>query len=423
MLARLAVSAVLALAFVLGGGTLLRAQDLDRIAAVVNDEVISFLDLDARIKMAMVVSNMPDTVENRRRLVPAVLRKMVDERLQSQEAARLKIQIGPEDIQRGIASIESQNRMAPGTLLSSLTRAGVDPAAVREQIRSDLAWLRLTLRTLQPTIRVSEEEVTDRLDSLAQQRGHPEFLLAEIVLNAEDPAQVEDSRKLGERLIEQMKGGASFQALARQFSQSASAGNGGLIGWVNEINLDEDVRASVLTLDKGAMTPLIRTGSGHTLIYVVDRRIAGGQTIADGTISLYQLFFPTPVKGPPVEQLKAKAAEMTGAARSCEDLEEIDQQIRSGRSSRIEKTTRGTLPADVQQAINGLPVGDASAPQATSDGLMVYMICSAESGQTKVGALPSRDEVRRQIEEERLSLMSKRYIRDLRRAAFVDFRL
>ena len=107
------------------------AQDVDRIAAVVNDEIISIRDLDARLKLVVTVSGMPDNIENRRRALPQVLRKMVDERLQSQEASRLKVAIGNEEVLRGVANIENQNHMPPGSLLPSLAKAGVDPDAAR----------------------------------------------------------------------------------------------------------------------------------------------------------------------------------------------------------------------------------------------------------------------------------------------------
>nr|WP_074766375.1 peptidylprolyl isomerase [Magnetospirillum fulvum] len=399
--------------------TPIRAEEIDRIAAVVNDDIISVRDLDARVKLALVVSNLQDSLENRRRLLPQVMRKMIDEHLQMQEAGRVKIQIGSEDLNRAIAAIERQNRMKPGGLLGQLSNAGVDTDAVREQIRADIAWMRVVGRLLQPTVRVGEEEITERLDTIRQQFGRPEFMLAEIVLPVDSPAQEEEARRLGERLLDQIKAGAPFQALARQFSQSSSASNGGMLGWVGEASLDDDLRDPVGRLDKGQVSGLIRGTGGYNIVLVVDRRITGGNTEPD-MMTLFRLVFPTPSgKAPPRDQMVAKATSMTATAKDCDTIEDLSNEMNSVKSGRMENVRPATLPPEIAKAIGGLPVGRASAPIDSPDGLAVFMICSGGG----TAGLPSRSQVRRQIEDERVELLARRHIRDLRRAAFVDFRL
>ncbi|CCG40273.1 Parvulin-like peptidyl-prolyl isomerase [Magnetospirillum molischianum DSM 120] len=395
------------------------AEEVDRIAAVVNDDIISIRDLDARVRLALVVSNLPDSLENRRRLLPQVMRKMIDEHLQMQEAARVKIQVSSEELNRAIASIERQNRMKPGELLAQLGNAGVDTDAVREQIRADIAWMRVVGRLLQPTVRVGEEEITERLENIRQQIGHPEYMLAEIVLPVDTPVQEEEARRLGERLLDQIKAGAPFQALARQFSQSSSAANGGMLGWIGEASLDDDLRDPVGQLNKGQVSGLIRGSSGYSIVLVVDRRITGATAEPD-MMTLFRLVFPAPSgKAPPRDQMVAKATSMTATAKDCDTIEDLSNELNSSKSGRLDNVRPSSLPPEVAKAINGLPVGRASAPIDTPDGLAVFMICSGGG----TAGLPSRSQLRRQIEDERVELLARRHIRDLRRAAFVDFRL
>ncbi len=399
-----------------------RAQEVERIAAVVNDEMISMHDLEARLKLAIVIANMPDNLENRRRVLPQVLRKMVDERLQLQEAARVKVAVAPEELKRSIAGIEQQNRMPPGGLLAGLAKAGVDADVVRDQIKADLTWLKLTSRMLQPTIRVGEEEITDRLDSIRLQLGQPEYLLAEIFLSVDQPKQEDEARRLGERLLDQLRAGAPFSSLARQFSQSAGAGSGGVMGWMVESFLDDDIRGTVVRLDKGAVSPLIRTGNGFTIVTVLDKRIVGSVT-PEETVSLMQVEFPNPANGNHSrEQLAAKAADLTRPLKDCQEMEDLIRKVKSDKSGRFDNVLLSSLQPHVQKGIAGLAINKASAPQDIGGGLMVYMVC-ARSSSIQQGGLPSRDVIRRGIEDEKLDLAAKRYIRDLRRAAFVDFRL
>lgn len=398
------------------------AQEIDRIAAVVNDEIISIRDLDARLKLAITVSGLQDNIENRRRAIPQVLRKMVDERIQSQEAGRLKVAVTGEELNRSLSNVENQNRMPPGSLLPSLTKAGVDPDAVKEQLRADIVWVKLIMRTLQPQIKVGEDEVSERLETIRQQFGQPEFMLAEIFLPVDSPRQEEESRRLGERLIEQLRAGAPFQALARQFSQSGSAANGGVLGWVTPATLDDDVREAAQKLDKEQVSPLIRTSTGFAILAMIDKRIAG-QAHADPRFSLSQVFFPVPPSGgPSLQQLSAKAAELTTPLKSCDEMDDLGRKLNSPRSSRRDGMTLPALPQNLRQTVATLPVNKASPPAHVGDALLVVMVCSREENASQ-GGLPTREAIRRSIEDERLDMLSRRYLRDLRRAAFVDFRL
>ncbi|MBI3446935.1 MAG: peptidylprolyl isomerase [Magnetospirillum sp.] len=423
MLARAAVVLTALFTLCLTAGRV-PAQEVDRIAAVVNDDIISVRDLDARLKLAIVISGLPDNVENRRRAVPQVLRKMVDERLQTQEANRLKVTVGAEELARSIANIENQNRMPPGGLLASLSKAGVDPDAVKEQVRGDIIWVKLIMRTLQPTIRVGEDEITERIENFKQQMGQPEYMLAEIFLPVESARQEEEARRLGERLQEQLRAGAPFQALARQFSQSASASNGGVLGWVNATTMDEDIKEPVMRMEKGQVSPLIRTGAGYAILALMDKRQVGSASVGEPILSLSQVFFPIPTgNAPPMGQLMAKAAELTAPLKSCRDMDELGRKLHSERSGTKDNLPLSILPQDLRNLVTGLPINKASAPQNTGDALLVVMVCSRETGAASGGGLPSRDNVRRSIEDERLDLMARRYLRDLRRAAFVDFKL
>ncbi|HSV30321.1 MAG TPA: peptidylprolyl isomerase, partial [Candidatus Omnitrophota bacterium] len=321
MLARLAVLATVVVA-ALSGNPAMAQQDLDRIAAVVNDEVITIKDVEQRVRMAMALSNLPDSADARRRVLPQVVRKMIDERLQMQEAGRLKISLSPADVDNGLAAIEQQSRQPRGALVASLQRAGVDPSVVREQIRADLTWLRVATRVLQPTIRIGEEEVKDRLETISSRQGQPEYLPAEIFLPIENPAQEEEMQRLGERLLEQLRSGAPFAALARQFSRAPTAGNGGAMGWVSGDMIDEDLFNVIKDMSPNQVSQLIRGGDGFRIVALVDRRIAGAKADpAHSTVTLSQILLPVPPDGPPRQSLMARASEVTRGARSCDELE------------------------------------------------------------------------------------------------------
>jgi len=421
MLARIAACACFVIA--LGLSQPAWAQGVDRIAAVVNDEIVTLQELEGRVLMALAFSGIPDSLDARRRVAPQVLRKLIDERLQMQEAARLKINLSPAEVEQGIAIIEQQNRMPKGALLGGLARAGVDTRLARDQIRADLTWLRVSARVLQPQVRVGDEEVNDRLETIKERQGRPEYLVSEITLPVDNLAQEDETRTLGERLLEQLKSGAPFAALARQFSRAPTAGNGGSMGWMSEGSLDDELAAPLASLSKGQHTPLIRTSSGFSILMLADSRIAGQvANPEDAVVTLSQIVLPVPTgrDAPPKQELLGRAAQLTANARTCRDLEDVGHRLGSPVAGSLGTKRVGELEAGLRRTVAGLPVNRPSQPMDTASGVQVIMVCSREES-TRI-ALPSTEQVRRVIEDERMDMLARRYIRNLRRSAFIDVR-
>ncbi|MBI5165682.1 MAG: peptidylprolyl isomerase [Magnetospirillum sp.] len=426
MFARLVVSACAAFATVAAAvfvSAPAAAQVVtDRIAAVINDEVITVQDLTQRVRLALMLSNLPDGAENRRRVVSQVLRKMIDERLQIQEAARFKITATPLEIENHLINVERQNRMPKGSLLNNVVKNGIDAEAVREQVRADLVWMKVAMRVIQPQIRVGEEEVNDRLEAIQSRQGKPEFLLGEIFLAVDAPAQEDDARKLAERLLEQLRAGAPFQSLARQFSQSASAASGGLLGWQSADTLDVEIAEAVEQLAPNGISPLIRSATGFHIVTLADRRVAGSAPDPSNTRLGYALMvLPLPPKGgPPKGALIARARDLTAEVRSCAELTETGAKLGATMQTK-DDIVLGTLPAELRRVMASLPLQRPSEPIDRAEGISVAMVCARN--EASVVEMPSREQVRNKIEDERLDVLAKRRLRDLRRSAFVDVRI
>jgi peptidyl-prolyl cis-trans isomerase SurA len=419
MLARLAASACIL--FSLAAASPAVAQETDRIAAVVNDEIVSLRELEGRLRMALLYSGIPDSMDGRRRVAPQVLRKMIDERLQMQEANRLKISLSPSEIEAGIAMFEQQNGMPKGALLGGLSRAGVDPQLARDQIKADMTWARVAARVLNSQIKVGEEEVTDRMETLRERRGQPEYLLAEIVLPVDNPAQEDDARQTGERLLEQLRAGAPFPALAAQFSRSPTAGAGGSMGWLAVGALDEDLAGPAQQLSKGQVSPLIRTASGFTILRMMDQRISGQVANPDDAqVTMTQVVLPVPKDAPPKQELINRAAQITSQAKSCPELEALGRRMGAPTVGSLGTKRVGELNGPLRRVAAALPVNRPAPPLDTAEGLQVVMVC--ERVESLTVSDPTREQVRRVIEDERMDMLARRYMRNLRRQAFIDIR-
>ncbi|MBR9973281.1 peptidylprolyl isomerase [Magnetospirillum sulfuroxidans] len=399
-----------------------QAQMLDRVVAVVNDEAISFRDLDARMRLALVSSNIPDSQDSRKRMLPQVLRKMIDERLQLQEAQRLGIVLSNSDVDGAIAMVEQQSRMPRGALLANLGRQGVDPTRVRDQIRADLTWMRLVTRVVGPQIRIGDEEVNDRLQSISERQGLREVRAAEIFLPVESHEQEDETRQLGEKLLEGLHQGTPFASLARQFSRSPTSSNGGQLGWVSQGMVDEEVAAVLENLGHGQTSPLVRTATGYYLLTVLETRIVGQSVSAeDSTVTVSRLILPVPAGAPPKQELLERAFGLTRNAKSCAELDALATKAGAAIPTRQGPIRIGELPPELKNVVAALPPNQAGPPLDTPEGIIVPMVCSRQDA--LVATPPTAAQIRRQIEDERRDMLARRYLRNLRRAAFVDVRM
>jgi peptidyl-prolyl cis-trans isomerase SurA len=395
-----------------------------RIAAVVNDEVISVGDLTSRLRMVMLSSNFKDSREMQQRVAAQVLRTIVDEKLQMQEAKRQNVTATDDEIKKAVGQIEKQNNMQPGQLDAVLRTHGIDKTALIDQVTASIVWAKLVRRQLSQTTIVSDEEIDEALRRLKESANEPQSRVAEIFLAVDTPQQEEEVRRLAERLTEQMKQGARFSAVAQQFSQSATAAVGGDIGWVRPEQLNPDLGKVVAQLRPGELSVPIRTAAGYYLLLVLDRRAGRAGGGEDETVlHLVQVVFPVPQQAGEAARRAAiaEAQNTKAAAKNCEEMLKIGKEKGSTQLSSEGHLRLGQIAPALRNIVLGLEVGHASQPIVQRNGVGVIMVCDKTSSNPT--ALPSRDEVGETLMRQRAENLARRYMRDLRRAAFVDVRV
>src|SRR6516162_4584613 len=151
-----------------------------RIAAVVNYEIISVADLRSRVKMVMLSSNFPDSPDIQQRITAQVLRTIVDEKLQMQEAKRQNVTATEDEINKGISQIEKQNNMQSGQLDAVLKAHGIDRGALVDQITASIVWAKLVRRLVAQSNVISDEEIDDASKRIKETANEPQSRVAEI---------------------------------------------------------------------------------------------------------------------------------------------------------------------------------------------------------------------------------------------------
>ncbi|MFN4274831.1 MAG: peptidylprolyl isomerase [Ferrovibrio sp.] len=401
------------------GGAIAQAQDLQRIVALVNDEVISLRDINERARIIMATTRLPDTADIRRAVRDQALRSLVDERLQMQEAKRRGISVSQQEVDAAIATVERQMNIPAGRFEEFAQRSGIDPAAIINQIRTELIWSRMVRGRLTATSTVTDQEIDEAIAKLKNNAGQTEDLIAEILIPVDNPDQEEPQRQTAQRIIEQIRNGAPFPALARQFSRGTTAANGGEVGWVPRGTLPEEVESVVAKMNKGDVSVPIRTVGGYQIILLRDRRLISLPGAGDAKVTLKQVLVSLPQNpsNADVQAAMAKAQQARSAIRSCDDVEAAAEQIQVQGSGSLGTLRLADMPEAFRRAVEPLKVNESSQPVTSSRAIHVFTLCAREEASGI-----DRNQVRQSILVRRAELMAQRYIRELRRDATIEFR-
>lgn len=396
----------------------LRAQEIQRIAAIVNDQIISGNDLNERIQLALASTGLADSAETRRRLRDQVLRGLITETLQVQEASRLRLSITTDEINRVLAKVEQDNNVPSGRFEEFLRAQGISVRAISAQVRAELAWSKVIRRNLQRLPEISDEEVDATLQRQLLTKNVPESLVSEIFLSVDSPTQDEEVRRTAQRLAEQARQEKNFAAIARQFSQGTTAAQGGDLGWITTGILPEEVDAVIAKLGQGEISDPIRTSGGYYIVGLRNRRTQG-ETLNEPTIALRQIMLPLAADA---DQASAQgvwdqATKLSSTVRGCDQFQKTAEDVKSPIRFDVGRGPISALAPEIRQIVSSLAVGQISAPLRQERGVFLLMICDMQDANAA-----SRDAIRQQLQQRRIELTSRRLLRDLRRDAVVELR-
>ncbi len=391
-----------------------------RVVARVNDDAITDFDLSQRIQFAIKTSGLQDSSDLRQRMASQVLRQMIDERLQIQNAKRLGLPTSDAEVQQRLSEIERGAGMSPGQFKLFLQSIGVPYDIAAQQFEAQLAWGKVVRRKVRPQVEVSEAEIDDALTRLRANIGKTESRVAEIFVPVDRTDSVDEAKRSADRILDQLKRGAPFAAVAQQFSQGASAQTGGDLGWVLPGSLDPALDAAIDKLQPRQYSDPVRSPGGWHILYVVDRRQFAATRPDDVRLNLVQLTLSLPVNASAEETNRAStdAQKAMASVRQCTDLHAQARQLKGATSGDLKGVRVGDLSGNRQmyEDIPRLQAGGTAGPFRVAEGLQIVALCSRAGGD----GLPTRDAISQQILLQKLEAASRRYMRDLKRTSTID---
>ncbi len=389
--------------------------------AVVNGFVITGTDVNQRVALVTSASNAEVTEEELNRLRVQVLRNLIDETLKIQAAEALEMPVTRAEINQTYNQLAAQNfGQEPEKMDEYLVSVGSSANALKRQIEGEIAWENLLRRNITPFVNVAAEEVNDVLARLEESRGTEEYRLGEIYLSATRENR-ESVLQNAERIMEQLRGGGSFVAYARQFSEATTAVVGGDLGFVRLGQLPPALATAARNLQPGQLVGPIEIPGGFSILYLIDKRQVLMADPRDAVLSLKQISISF---DPGMEQAAAEAkvnefGTFVQNLRGCADAEAAGARIGASVVSNDQIRAR-SLPEQLQGIILNLQIGQTTpAFGSVEEGVRVLMLCGREEPEQAGG--PTFATVEQQIEQDRITKRAQRYLRDLRNDAYIEY--
>ncbi len=400
----------------------------DYIVAIVNQELVTNGELEQRLNQVRenarrANAQLPPAEELRKQVLDA----LINERVQITYARDSGQRVDDADLERAVANVAAQNQLTPAQLRERLKREGVDYLRFRNNVRDQLLLERTREREVQSRIRVTDTEIENWLDAQRAAAGAAtEYNIAQVLVTVPEGASdsvVAERRARAEAALARIRGGAAFDAVAREVSEDTNRAKGGEIGSRAADRLPDIFVSAVRPLKIGEVSPtLLRSGAGFHILKLLDRNDASALSITQ-TRARHILLRPS-------AQLSQEAA-----ARR---LVEFKRQISSG-AGNFEQIARdnsedgsasqggdlgwvspGSFVPEFEEAMNALPINGLSDPVVSRFG--VHLIQVIERRKMALDAKQQREQARAALREQKFEEAYVEWVRDLRTRAYVEMR-
>ncbi|ATD67020.1 molecular chaperone SurA [Luteimonas chenhongjianii] len=403
-------------------------QPLDRIAAVVDEDVILASELERAVaNIRGQYATRQDQLPPQDILERQVLERLITLRLQTATAQRTGVRVSDQDVDQAIAAIAQQNNFTIDQLRRQLAGDGMSFDDFRDSLRDELLIQRMRQRFAQTRISVSDAEVEAALS--AQATG-AQYRLAHILVALPEGATPEQIQT-GQQKIDGIKSlldrnEMEFSAAAVRYSDSPNALEGGDLGWRRADEIPAAFATAVTDLQPGQIIGPIRGPSGFQLLQLVDRRDAA-QSSGAGSVTEFQARHIL-LRAQPGDDAAAKAradslrARIVGGADFAElARENSDDASTKASGGDLGWFTQDQFGPDFGSQVAAIGDGDVSQPFRTQAGW--HIVQRQATRQTAGNADNRRAQVREAIGQRKLEDEWDRYVRELRGEAYVSVRV
>ena len=390
------------------------AREVEGIAAIVNDEVISKFDVDQRVNLFLVTSGIERTPQNIDGLRRQVLRTLIQEKLQLQEARDSEIEISRAEINAAMQDMASGTNRSLDEVEKFLKENNVHIRTMEDQIEAELAWNRFVRGRFGGQVSIGELEIDETLERAEAAMNQDRVNISEILLLANN--QLDGQRLMSEaaQIVQQLRAGINFGAVARQFSAASSSASGGNLGWIPVNQLDENIVPIIENMAAGDISDPIETSAGIYIVQLNSKQQSGG---IDPMRNLFDLLIIT--YDVATEGHLAKLESLRDSFTTCKNTEAKAKEMDARNVTRTGQVELRRFPKNLQSEISTTEAGQVIGPKKNEKIAEMVVVCDRKDDQ---GATISRDAIENNLYSQRLAIMARRHLRELRRDSIVEYR-
>jgi peptidyl-prolyl cis-trans isomerase SurA len=413
----------------LGAAAQAEVQPLNRVVAIVDNDVIMQSQLDARVR------EVQQTIAKRGAALPPanvldqqVLERLIIENIQLQIGDRSGIRITDEELNQAIGTIAQRNGMSIEQFRAALAKDGLSFADARDQVRREMIISRVRQRRVAERIQVSDQEVQNFLASdLGKLQLSEEFRLANILIAVPEgasPETIQAADRQAQELYQQLQQGADFAQLAIARSASETALEGGEMGWRKAAQLPPPFDAMIGALSVSEVTEPMRTPGGFIMLKLLEKRGGGGNQVRDEVNVRHILIKPSEIRSE--AETKRLVERLHQRIKAGEDFAELAKSFSEDPGSALNGgllswIDPNALVPEFREVMNSTPSGELSKPFKTTYGWHVLQVMGRR-------ATDSSEQFR---EQQAMNLLRNRkydeelqaWLRQIRDEAYVESKL
>ena len=427
---------VAAFALVLSGALQAAAQQpaagrivlLDRIVAVVNEDVITRRDLDDRLKVVTRQLRQQGTPPPPAEVLEKqVLERMIYTRVQLQLAKETGLRVDDGQLEKALARIAEENKISLAQMRETIEKDGTSFVKFREDIRDEITMARLREREVDNKITVADSEVDNLLNAPQSQDGKvDEFDLSHILIRVPEqasPEQLSERRARAEKALAQIRGGADFRQVAASFSDAPDAVQGGAMGWRELARLPTIFAEAVKGLKNGEVSAVLRSPNGLHIVRVNERRGQNAPMIVSQTHARHILIKTSEVVSE--NDAKERLVKLKDRLDNKADFAELarlqSEDASASRGGDLGWLSPGDTVPEFEHAMDALKPGETSGPVRSSFGW--HLIEVIERRRQDMSQQQQRLQARMSLRAQKADEAYQEWLRQLRDKAFVEYRI
>ena len=405
------------------------AKTLDRIVAVVEDDVILESELRQRVQVLMQqFDNNRDALPSEDVLIEQVLQRLIVERLQLQLAVRRGIQIDDLSLDQAMRNLAKRNNLTLEQFRDALVKQGLDYIAFRDQVRNEMVLEQLRRRTIDQGIQVTENEIEELVTKSDEDllKKEYEYKIAHILIAVPEnpkPEQIEKSKQRSALVYDRAASGRNFAKLAIAASDAQDALQGGDLGWRNKAQLPKIFLQQIEQMQPGDVSKIAQSPAGFHIFKLMDRREIK-DTMINQVLCRHILVRTNALLNDAAAEIKLQ--ELKSRIERGEKFDELAREFSEDTGSAVNGgnlnwSVSSNYVPKFQEVVDSLEVNQISEPFKSRYGWHIVQLLDTRKHDNTYEAM--RAEAREQIRQRKIEEETELWLRQLRDESYIENRL